>query len=55
MQAFTMYDPDLDEYYVSIYDARHPERSRQFFGYTTEEQANQDTPLLIAKMRRGEM
>ena len=51
MQAFTMYDPELDEYYVSIYDARRPERSRQFFGYATKEQADQDMSLLIAKMR----
>lgn len=51
MQAYAMYDKELDEWYVSIYDADNPDNSRQFFGYTTEEQAAADIPLLIAKMR----
>ena len=51
MQAYTMYDKDLDEWYVSIYDTRNYANSQQFFGYTTEQQAKDDMPLLVAKMR----
>lgn len=51
MEAFTMYDADLDEWYVSIYDRHNTANSRQFFGYTTEQQAADDIPFLIRKMR----
>jgi hypothetical protein len=53
MQAYAMYDKELDEWYVSIYDADNPDRSRQFFGYATQEQAEGDIPLLLRKMRRA--
>jgi len=53
MNAFTMYDADLDEWYVSIYDTRNADNSQQFFGYTTKAQADEDTPFLIAKMQKG--
>ena len=53
MQAFVMYDKDLDEWYVCICDSRNHANNRQFFGYTTKEQAEEDMPLLVAKLRRN--
>ena len=53
MQAYVMYDIELDEWYVSVYDSRNYANSRQFFGYTTKAQAEEDMPLLVAKMRKG--
>lgn len=53
MQAYAMFDKELGEWYVSIYDSCHYANSQQFFGYTTKEQAEEDMPLLIAKMRRS--
>lgn len=53
MQAAVMFDKELGEWYVSIYDTRNYANSQQFFGYETKAQAEEDMPLLIAKMRRG--
>lgn len=53
MQAYVMFDKELGEWYVSIYDTRNHGNSQQFFGYTTEQQATEDMPILVAKMRRG--
>lgn len=52
MQAFVMYDRELGEWYVSIYDTRNAANSQQFFGYETKEQAEGDMPLLAANLRR---
>ena len=52
MQACVMYDKELDEWYVSIYDTRDYANSQQFFGYTTKQQAEEDMPLLVAKLQR---
>lgn len=52
MQAYVMYDKELDEWYVSVYDSRNYANSQQFFGYTTKEQAEEDMPLLVARIRR---
>jgi len=52
MQAVVMYDKELGEWYVSIYDTRNYSNSEQFFGYETKAQAEEDMPLLVAKLRR---
>ncbi len=52
MQAYVMYDSELGEWYVSIYDSRNYSNSQQFFGYETKEQAEEDMPFLVAKLRR---
>ncbi len=52
MQAYVMFDSELGEWYVSIYDSRNYSNSQQFFGYETEHQATEDMPLLIEKLRR---
>ncbi len=52
MKAYVMFDSELGEWYVSIYDSRNYANSQQFFGYETEQQATEDMPLLIAKLRR---
>lgn len=51
MQAYAMYDKELGEWYISIYDSRNYANSEQFFGYETKEQAEGDIPFKIAKMR----
>jgi hypothetical protein len=51
MQAYVMYDKELDEWYVSVYDTRNYANSQQFFGYETKAQAEADMPLLVAKLR----
>jgi hypothetical protein len=53
MRAYTMFDKELGEWYVSVYDTRNYANSQQFFGYATKEQAEEDTPILIAKMRQA--
>lgn len=52
MQAYVMFDKELGEWYVSIYDTRNAVNSHQFFGYETKAQAEADMLLLVAKMRR---
>ena len=51
MQAFVMYDADLDEWYISAYDQNDAARSFQVFGYQTREQAEADIPYQIRKRR----
>lgn len=51
MQAAVMFDKELGEWYVSIYDTRNYANSQQFFGYETKEQATEDMPLLVAKLQ----
>lgn len=51
MQAVVMFDKELGEWYVSIYDTRNYANSQQFFGYETKRQAEDDMPLLVAKLR----
>jgi len=53
MQAYTMFDKELGEWYVSIYDTRNYANSQQFFGYESKAQAEEDMPLLVVKMRRS--
>jgi len=52
MNASVMYDIELGEWYVSIYDTVNYSNSQQFFGYESKEQAEQDMPLLVAKLRK---
>lgn len=51
MQAYVMFDKELGEWYVSIYDSVNYSNSQQFFGYETRAQAEEDMPLLVAKLR----
>ena len=51
MKASVMFDKELGEWYVSIYDTLNYANSEQFFGYTTKEQAEEDMPLLVEKLR----
>ena len=51
MKAAVMFDKELGEWYVSIYDTRNYSNSQQFFGYETKVQAEEDAPLLVAKLR----
>jgi hypothetical protein len=51
MQASVMFDKELGEWYVSIYDTRNYANSQQFFGYETKAQAEKDMPFLVARLR----
>lgn len=51
MQAVVMFDKELGEWYVSIYDNRNYANSQQFFGYESKSQAEEDMPLLVAKLQ----
>ena len=51
MNASVMYDIELGEWYVSIYDSVNYSNSQQFFGYETKAQAEEDMPLLVAKLQ----
>jgi hypothetical protein len=51
MQAVVMFDKELGEWYVSIYDTRNYANSQQFFGYETKAQAEEDMPLLVTKLQ----
>lgn len=52
MQSYVMFDKELGEWYVSIYDTRNYANSQQFFGYATKQQAEEDMPLLVVKLQR---
>lgn len=51
MSTVVMFDRELGEWYVSIYDSVNYGNSQQFFGYETKVQAEEDMPLLVAKLR----